>query len=575
MSDHLEVQDESDRIEALRQYNILDTAAEESFDRITQLASLICNAPVSLLNFIDEDRQWSKAGTGIDTALTELPRDIVFCNQTIMHDNLYEIPDTTKDLIFMNNPLVTTSYKVRFYAGVPLINPEGFRLGALCVLDMQPKTLTEDQRKSLSSLAKLAVEILETKRLKENLNLLLQVNDSIDCNILIFDSKTWKCKLANIQALTITNYTLTEMMNLDFQKLFLDLKISGLHTIIDSIINNEIPHFIVDTKLTGRNNTLISVQLSISIRKVINSSDIVVAFLNKEVSDSKSNSIITDKSTLIKSKSFDSDVSNEVLQQKTQSQSTTKNIIKNAILNSEFIMYYQPIINSLTGKLSSCEALLRWKDASGNVSLPQNFIKVAEESDLILEIGEWALKTVSNQIAVWKKNGTPIVPVAVNLSTQQLKQNNFIEMIESILKSDMTCASEIILELTESTIVENYSLVSSKMETLKKLGFKFSLDDFGTGYSSLSYLTRFPLDKIKIDKSFISAITSNATSCAIIKSVISLAKNLKLAVVAEGVETQDQLTFLQKLSCDEIQGYLISKPISSANFENNFLNNLV
>jgi EAL domain-containing protein (putative c-di-GMP-specific phosphodiesterase class I) len=113
------------------------------------------------------------------------------------------------------------------------------------------------------------------------------------------------------------------------------------------------------------------------------------------------------------------------------------------------------------------------------------------------------------------------------------------------------------------------------METLKKLGFKFSLDDFGTGYSSLSYLTRFPLDKIKIDKSFISAITSNATSCAIIKSVISLAKNLKLAVVAEGVETQDQLTFLQKLSCDEIQGYLISKPISSANFENNFLNNLV
>jgi EAL domain-containing protein (putative c-di-GMP-specific phosphodiesterase class I) len=139
----------------------------------------------------------------------------------------------------------------------------------------------------------------------------------------------------------------------------------------------------------------------------------------------------------------------------------------------------------------------------------------------------------------------------------------------------LTSASEIILELTESAIVENYSLVSSKMEILKKMGFKFSLDDFGTGYSSLSYLTRFPLDKIKIDKSFVSAITTNATSCAIIKSVISLAKNLKLSVVAEGVETQDQLAFLKKLLCDEVQGYIVSKPISSANFENKFLNKLI
>jgi EAL domain-containing protein (putative c-di-GMP-specific phosphodiesterase class I) len=572
MNEHLAVEDEIDRIEALHQYSILDTAAEESFDHITQLASLICDTPVSLINFIDEDRQWSKAGTGIDTALTELPREIAFCNQTIMHDDLYEIPDTTKDLIFMNNPLVKTSYKVRFYAGVPLINPEGFRLGALCVLDMKPKTLTEDQKKSLSSLGKLAGEILETKRIKDNLNLLLQVNDSINCNILIFDAKTWKCKLANIQSLTITNYTLSEMMDLDFQRLFSDLKISELHKIIDSIISNEIPYFNINTKLKDKNNELISVQLIISIRKVINSSDIVVAFFNKEVSDANNYLIINEKSTR---KIFDYDVSNEVSQQRIHSQSVTEDVIKNAILNSEFIIYYQPIINTLTGKLSSCEALLRWKDANGHISLPQNFIKVAEESGLILEIGKWVMQNVSYQIAVWKKSGTPIVPVAINLSTHQIKQNNFIEMIEGILKHDLTSASEIILELTESAIVENYSLVSSKMEILKKMGFKFSLDDFGTGYSSLSYLTRFPLDKIKIDKSFVSAITTNATSCAIIKSVISLAKNLKLSVVAEGVETQDQLAFLKKLLCDEVQGYIVSKPISSANFENKFLNKLI
>jgi EAL domain-containing protein (putative c-di-GMP-specific phosphodiesterase class I)/PAS domain-containing protein len=570
MSDQQKPQNENERIAALNQYEILDTPEEQTFDDITKLASLICETPVSLINFIDEDRQWSKAGTGVDTALTELPREMVFCNQTILQDNFYEIPDTAKDELFAESPLVKGTYKVRFYAGVPLINPEGYHLGALCVLDMKPKSLTETQKQALSSLAKIVVDILETKRLKIRLNLLSQIYDTIDCNIFVFNLRTWQCEFANSRALSITNYSNEAVLTIHLQDIFRDIATHELHKIIDSIVKNETPFYFIKTTLKNKMNESTAVDFYLMLRKKLRSFEIVVAVFNNDTSADMPDTKQHEHALIqtISSKNHNLEDSKQ-----TTIHNQTCELLENALKNQEFLVYYQPIINVSQHALIACEALLRWRDSNGKISLPVNFIRIAEQTGLIIEIGAWVIQQVASQIAAWKKAGKRYVPVAINLSSHQLKQDNLVSMINDVIKDKQLSPGDITLELTESTIVEDYSLVSSKMEELKSSGFKFALDDFGTGYSSLSYLTKFPLDKIKIDKSFVSDITSNSTATAIIKTIISLAKNLKISVVAEGVETQDQLNFLRKFSCDEIQGYLISKPISASDFEEKFLNN--
>ena len=566
MSDYLSSQYERDRIAALKEYNILDTAAEQTFDDITQLASLICDTPVSLMNFIDEHRQWSKAGAGIDPALTELPRELVFCNQTILHDTLYEIPDMLQEPMFADSPLVKDTYKVRFYAGVPLINPEGFRLGALCVLDMKPKVLTDNQKKSLESLAKIVVDLLETKRLKLFVNLLSQVYEMTGCNIFQFNLRTWICDYANANVFRNTQFSQGEIASRRLQDFFPDLADSQLHEIINLIISNELPFFYTSTRLFTKAKSSVPVDLYLTLRKTSISHEIVIATINKLPSD-----IHLLETSKNKSATKIDKFNHQATQQKDLELTTTENALRQALQNKEFLIYYQPITNISESKVCGSEALLRWRDGNGKISLPLNFIKVAEATGLILEIGDWVLREVALQIAQWKKNGVAILPVAINLSSHQFKQDNLVKAIIDIVSANQLEAGDIVLELTESAIVQDYSLVSTKMEELREAGFKFSLDDFGTGYSSLSYLTKFPLDKIKIDKSFVADITSNSTSSAIIKTIITLAKNLKLSVVAEGVETHDQFKFLKKYLCDEIQGYLISKPVSAKDFESNFL----
>jgi EAL domain-containing protein (putative c-di-GMP-specific phosphodiesterase class I) len=562
MSDFSAAQEERDRIAALKQYEILDTGAEEAFDDITRLASLICETPVSLLNFIDETRQWTKAGTGIDTDLTELPRELVFCNKTILHDNLYQISDTTKDTLFANNPLVTTGHKVRFYAGVPLVNPEGYRLGALCVIDMKPKILSQTQKDSLESLANIAVALLEAKRTKVRLNLLSQVYETVDCNIFLFDQRTWVCEYANASALGNTQMSAEEILKCQITDLFTGISEAALHEMVNMIDKNELPFFYQNSTLTTKTKKIIPVNFYLTLRKATKNLEIIVATINNQTAE-----IHLPAHTATAKIAFE----NQANHQKTENLNATQRQLEQALSDNQFLVYYQPIKNIGENAITSCEALLRWRDGEGKISLPTNFIKVAEQSGLIKEIGEWVIREVANQIAYWKKNSVATVPIAINISALQFKQENFVNMIGDILQSKHLTSQDISLELTESAIVQDYSLVSSKMEELREAGFKFSLDDFGTGYSSLSYLTKFPLDKIKIDKSFVADLTSNASSAAIIKAIITLAKNLKLSVVAEGVETTDQLKFLDKYLCDEIQGYLLSKPINSLELENDFL----
>jgi EAL domain-containing protein (putative c-di-GMP-specific phosphodiesterase class I) len=239
--------------------------------------------------------------------------------------------------------------------------------------------------------------------------------------------------------------------------------------------------------------------------------------------------------------------------------------LRAALNRGEFLMHYQPQVTLDDGKICGAEALLRWQHNDQMIS-PAEFIPAAEESGLIIPVGEWVLQTVCLQNKVWQTRGFPPLRVAVNLSTRQFRQKGLAELIGGLLQDiglDPRCLE---LELTEGAAMQNPEEAAAILKALKKTGIHISIDDFGTGYSSLSYLKKFPLDTLKIDQSFVRDITTDPNDAAIVQAVIAMAHGLGLKVLAEGVETQEQAAFLHLHKCDMAQGYYFGRPMPAEAF---------
>jgi EAL domain-containing protein (putative c-di-GMP-specific phosphodiesterase class I) len=242
--------------------------------------------------------------------------------------------------------------------------------------------------------------------------------------------------------------------------------------------------------------------------------------------------------------------------------------LRRALDQNEFVLYYQPQVDVKTGMIIGMEALIRWMSPELGLVNPMDFIPLAEDTGLIVPIGAWILKTACTQARFWQQNGFP-VRVAVNLSSRQFhqiqnQQQSQHPLLEAVLKAldEADCPPELLeLEITEGILMQQLDSTMDILNTLKNIGVRLSIDDFGTGYSSLSYLKRFPIDTLKIDKSFVSDITTDPSDKAIVAAITVMAQQLKLEVVAEGVETKEQLDFLRELQCDFVQGYYFSKPL--------------
>ena len=237
--------------------------------------------------------------------------------------------------------------------------------------------------------------------------------------------------------------------------------------------------------------------------------------------------------------------------------------IRKAIKNSEFVLHYQPEVVSKTGAVNAVEALIRWKHPELGLLGPDKFISFAEHRGLIMPIGCWVIKEAIRQCKEWLDHGLRI-PIAVNISAVQFKQKDLVEVIGACLKEHDLPGELLELELTESLFLEDVTAMTKILSRLKELGVTLAVDDFGTGYSSLAYLKRYPIDKIKIDRSFIRDVPNDADDVAITAAIINLAESLGLSVVAEGVETAEQAAFLEDYRCDYIQGFLISYPLPPA-----------
>ncbi|MDP3539491.1 MAG: EAL domain-containing protein [Azonexus sp.] len=243
-----------------------------------------------------------------------------------------------------------------------------------------------------------------------------------------------------------------------------------------------------------------------------------------------------------------------------------ENSLRRALKNEEFRLHYQPKVDIASGLMTGAEALLRWEDPDLGIVYPGQFVPIAEECGLIVPIGRWVLREACRQVQAWLDAGLQAVPVAVNISAVEFRHINFLEGVAIILKETGLAAGYLEIELTESILMHEAESSAKVLEGLKEMGVNLAIDDFGTGYSSLSYLNRFPIDTLKIDQSFVRDIATNSDDASIVSAVIGMGKNLKQRVVAEGVETLEQLTFLKGQKCDEGQGFLFSYPIPSDEF---------
>jgi diguanylate cyclase (GGDEF)-like protein len=247
---------------------------------------------------------------------------------------------------------------------------------------------------------------------------------------------------------------------------------------------------------------------------------------------------------------------------------TMENNLRQALERNELRLAYQPQMEIASGKLIGFEALIRWQHPEMGLVSPDKFIRVAENSGLIVPIGEWVMKTACTQLREWQDEGlfSDPVPVAVNVSAVQFRQEGFRDLVGEVIQSTGLDPQYLELELTESVLLTNADVMLSSLRELKAMGIKLSIDDFGTGYSSLNYLRQFPVSKLKIDRSFVQHVAVNPDDAAITGTIINMAKSLNLRVIAEGVESEEQMSFLREHHCDEIQGYYFSKPLCAQEF---------
>ena len=246
-------------------------------------------------------------------------------------------------------------------------------------------------------------------------------------------------------------------------------------------------------------------------------------------------------------------------------------LLREAVHEEQFVLHYQPKVNLASGKLTGAEALIRWNDPRSGLVLPGKFIPILEETGMIHEVGRWALHKAIEDYLRWRAQGLPAVRIAVNVSALQLRSRAFIDEVRQAIAVDAHGPCGLELEITESLIMEDVRHSRQSLRDIRAMGVTIAIDDFGTGFSSLNYLAKLPVDTLKIDRSFVDEMTTGEQGLVLVSTIINLAHSLKLNVVAEGVETEEQSRLLKTMSCDEMQGYLFGKPVPSDIFEARYL----
>jgi EAL domain-containing protein (putative c-di-GMP-specific phosphodiesterase class I) len=583
---------EARRLSDLYQLDILDTPPEERFDSVTRLARSVFKTPVALVTLVDKERQWFKSNQGLD--LSETPRNIALCDFAIREDLYLVVPDLSLDDRFHRNPMVTDDPKMRFYAGAVIRSGNGNPLGTLCLIDYVPRNFEDEQIQWLLDMAAIIERELndDYRRKKWRKSLFEQTlyqEDGLPGEKLFIK----RCQQTLIQVnnaamavLGVNEYALsTTELSLD-QKDLLDVELARrVTTLFDkathvaALGDGRYAALYVfgdqeskQSLFGGQGRNLVGGALEAAFTEPLAIDDRrVYPTLGVSLFPENGDSVhqLLTKAELARSLKMTGHtraIGIHDFQAEAQLKRSVmiENQLREAIANDCLRMNYQPKFDLSSGRVSGLEALVRWHDDElGEVS-PGEFIPVAENSDIIQDLTDWVLSTVCHEYSSWRSQGlADDVTVAVNLSADDLLRPNFFQWLQALLDRTGAPPQALILEITEGSLINNLELAAEHIREAKSLGLSVHIDDFGTGYSSLSQLHRLPIDALKVDRSFVQEIGQNSTGELVTGAIISLAKSLRLAVIAEGIETEAQLSELRLLGCDSVQGFLLSRPLEA------------
>jgi len=584
--------DEGARLDDLNSLKILDTESEARFDGYTKLIADIFNLPIVLISLIDRDRQWFKSAHGF--AKREIDRDISFCNYTIRHyEDVFVVPDAIADVRFASNPLVTKDPKIRFYAGTAVHGPEGYAVGTLCILDHVPRILSTQESLWLRQFADLvenelhhnhhldqlrnSLEVsafydpltgLPNRRLLvDRLQNLIELSQAEDRKIVVI--------LFNIKSLRLINQSYGSAIGDQLLKLLAE-RLRGFCPPGGTAarLHDGECVLVLPEKESGAkplDDLVKEIRASIDHPFIINEREY---YLDIQIGGSlfpehgvTASRLIDRAAAAIRVPGHKARTSIRFMNQ-AESQDIFRRVhiesrLRRATKKFDFTLCYQPITAIESGEMVSLEALLRWSDTElGNVG-PADFIPVAEQSGLIIPIGHWVIAKACRQLGHWHIVGGRELPIGVNVAADQLVDPGFATTVIKYIEAEGLTPAALRMEITEFSLVRESRYVIENMYTLSEAGVQIYIDDFGTGYSSLEYLGRMPITGLKIDRSFVKGLPSDAHSRALVNTIVNMAKSLDLLTVAEGVETLEQLRFLQNLGCDFVQGYLLSRPVTA------------
>jgi predicted signal transduction protein with EAL and GGDEF domain len=571
----LQPADEAQRLADLRAFGILDTEPDEDFDRLVQLATVLCGAPCGALTFVDGTRQWYKSRVGLP--VQQLPRDKSFCAHAILEsDRLLEITDVSRLGWADPLPWGPQGPLLRYYAGVPLRTRDGSAIGTLCVMDQVPRRLTDMQRDGLVKLAKAVSSMLS---LRKQLRIATETDRLTGLpNWFHFEAEFDHTKPACGMVCFVSLKTINQ--------------INSAHgfRVADALIKQTADRL---RAFSDRGAVVGRVKRGLFILFFPEAQpDLFARQIAPELASSLGKPYLVSNLSLVcpvnlgfasypdDGKTLDevvnaADTALQVAIEREQSMAffdrTVDNVqsmhfrleprLRRALENDEFVNYYQPKVELATGRIVGVEALVRWMDPQRGLVPPGEFVPALETTGLIGEVAEKIVERAIADWRSWRDAGLPAPRIAVNIAAAQLRDEDFVPSLRRALSALRGNSSAIGIEITESILISNMERAIEVLQQVRALGVPVAIDDFGTGYSSLAYIVTLPIDELKIDRAFVKKITADPAYEGIVRTCVSLARGLNLSVVAEGVETEAQATALRALGCDVAQGFLYSQPV--------------
>jgi EAL domain-containing protein (putative c-di-GMP-specific phosphodiesterase class I)/GGDEF domain-containing protein len=571
---------EQERVAALERLGILDDQTSEYFDGVTRLAMEIFAMPGAYISLIDRDRQLIKASTGFCRPGDS--REQSFCNHTIQLADVLVVEDTLADERFRNNPAVTGPDKVRFYAGAPLMTRDGYAIGALCVIDQQPRELSEEQRARLRGLAALVMSHIELRRavghvdavsgmpnkfqLEEDLKEQYTAAEGEQRVLLYIDMPDAAKAFEIASVLGITVYDdLIRGVARKLERLFAGR--ATTYHITDArfaVLSNSGHNEDFIAFVHGLEQALQEPLMDLNVPLNLQSFGGIVPFAlcPSSYADAPRKASAAVNQALISRQRW--------RQYEPQADARLQrafrllNDVETGLQENHFHLVYQPKHDLRNGASVSAEALLRWQHPELGFISPAEFIPLIEKTALIGPLTNWVIRSAIRQAAEWYAQGHPI-KIAINLSAHNFEEADICDRLAEACREFGLPPRYVEVECTEGIWMESPAILKT-LNQIRAMGMSLALDDFGTGYSNFAYLQQVPATVIKVDQSLIRNLHTSERDQRIVRSLIALARELEYEVVAEGVETEHSLELIRRWGCQLAQGYHFAKPLLPADF---------